>query len=60
MYNRLRKRIQTVIGNKRILLHDNLRPRLPYILYNIEIGTRGNKNNYFNSQTTGNNKIIEL
>ena len=33
MYNCLRIRIQTIIGNKQILPHDNIRPRLPFILY---------------------------
>ena len=40
-YNRLKKRIQNNIGTNHIRADDNLRPRLPYILYNIEIGSKG-------------------
>ena len=56
-YNRLKK-IQITIGNNQISPQDNLRPRLPFILYNIEIGTKGNKNTYFNFQTKGYNTLV--
>ena len=48
LYNRLKKRIGTIIGNNRISQFDNIHPRLPFILYNIEAGQKGNKNPYFN------------
>ena len=60
MYNRLKKRIQLILGNNQISQNDNIRPRLPCILYIIEAGGKGNKNTYFNSQNTGLNILIEL
>ena len=60
LYNRLKKRIQLVMGNSQILPQDNIRTRLPFILYIIEIGIKGNENTYFNSQATGSNILIEL
>ena len=49
-----------IIGNNQILPQDNLRPRLPFILYISKIGVKGNTNIYFNSLTNGNNVLIEL
>ena len=40
LFNRLKKRIQANIGTNQILADDSVRPRLPYILYNIEIVPR--------------------
>ena len=59
-YNRLKKRIQLNIGGNQILAGDNLRPRLPCILYNIDTGSKGNKNTYFNLVENGNRILIEL
>ena len=39
---------------------ENVRPRLPFILYNIEVGQKGNKNTYFNTQPAGQNTLIDL
>ena len=60
MYNRLKIRIQLILGNNQISQNDNIRPRLPFILYIIEAGGKGNKNTYFNSQNTGLNILTEL
>ena len=60
LYNRLKRKIQMTIGNNHISIHDNVRPRLPFILYIIETGSKGNKNTYFNSANTGNNVLIVL
>ena len=51
-----------IIGNNciSILVYDNIRPQLPFILYIIEAGPKGNKNTYFNSVNTGNNVLIDL
>ena len=59
MYNRLKGRIQLILGNNQILQNNNIRPR-PFILYVIEAGGKGNKNTYFNSQNTGLNILTEL
>ena len=48
------------IGNNHISIHDNVRPRLSFILYIIETGSKGNKNTYFNSTNTGNTVLIDL
>ena len=58
-YNRLRKRIKLIFGNNQISQNDNIRPRLPFTLYIIEAGGKGNKNTYFNSQNTGLNILTE-
>ena len=47
------------MGNNQILSNNNIRPRLPFILYIIEAGGKGNKNTYFNSTTTGNDVLNE-
>ena len=60
LYIRLKKRISNIIGNNKISSIDNARPRLPFILYNIEVGQKGNKNIYFNIQTAGQNILIDL
>ena len=60
MYNRLRIRIQTLIGNNIIQPHDNMRPRLPFILYMIEVGNKGNKNIYFKTQKNVNSTLVDL
>ena len=59
-YNRLKRRIQNNIGTNQIRVEDNIRPRLPYILYNVEIGSQGNKNTYFNLFDNNNRVICEL
>ena len=59
MYNRLKKRVQLILGNNQISQNDYIRPRLPFILYIIEAGGKGNKNTYFNSQNTGLNILSE-
>ena len=59
-HNRLIKRIQLIMSNNHISIQDNIRPRLPFILYIIEAGLKGNKNTYFNSRNTGNNILTEL
>ena len=56
----IEKKIQITIGNNQISPQDNLRPRLPFILYNIQIGTKGYKNIYSYLQTKGNNTLVEL
>ena len=48
LYNRLKLRIQRFVGNNRISPEDNIRPRLPFILYIAEVSSKGNKNTYFN------------
>ena len=60
LYNKLKRKIQMAIGNNHISMHDNVRPRLPFILHIIETGSKGNKNTYFNSKNTGNNVLIDL
>ena len=60
MYNRLKIRIQLILGNNQISQDDNIRPRLPFILYIIEAGGKVNKNTYFNSQNKGLNILTEL
>ena len=52
--------MQSIMGNNQLSPNDNIRPRFPFILYIIEAGFKCNKNTYFNSQTTGNNVLIEL
>ena len=58
LYNRLKKRIQNSIGNLHIMSGENLRPRLPFLLYSIEV--KGNKNTYFNLLENGNGILNEL
>ena len=60
LYNRLRYRIYKILGNNQISIQGNIRPRLPYILYVIESGVKGNKNTYFSLKNTGNNINLEL
>ena len=60
LYNRLKLRIQQTIGNKQILPEDNIRPRLPFILYISEVSDKGSKNVYFNVSNIGNNVLNEL
>ena len=60
LYNRIRKKIQLLIGNSQILESNNIRPRLPYILYIIEACTQGNKNTYFNSLPAIRNTMVNL
>ena len=60
LYNRLRYKLEKLLGNNHIRSQDNNRPRLPYILYIIEPGVKGNKNIYFNLKNTGNNIHLEL
>ena len=55
LHNRLKNRIQTILGKSQISIQDNIKPRSPIILYIIEAGVMGNKNTYFNLVTTGNN-----
>ena len=57
---RLRHKLEKLLGNNQIRSQDNNRPRLPYILYIIEPGVKGNKNIYFNLKNTGNNIHLEL
>ena len=59
-YNRLKIRVNNLVGNNQISPQDNIRPRLPFILHIIESNSKGNKNTYFNSQNTGNNVLNEL
>ena len=47
------------IVNNHISIHDNVRPRLPFILNIIETGSKSN-NTYFNSANTGYNVLIDL
>ena len=47
MYNRLNKRIQLILGNNQISQNDNIRPRLPFILYIIEADGKGTKEYLF-------------
>ena len=60
LYNRLKLRIQRFVGNNRISPEDNIRPRLPFILYIAEVSSKGNKNTYFNASNTGNNVLNDL
>ena len=39
---------------------DNVRPRVPFILHIIEVGSKGNKNTYFGSSSLNDNVIVEL
>ena len=59
-YNRLKVRIQQIVGNNQISTEDNIRPRLPFILYIAEISSKGNKNTYFNVPNTGNEVLNDL
>ena len=59
-YDRLKKKIKLLLGNSQILEHNNLRPRLPYILYIVESCTKGNKNIYFNSLPAVSNIMVDL
>ena len=36
------------------------RPQLPFILYIIDAGSKGNENTYFNSVNRGNKVLIDL
>ena len=49
-----------IIGNNCMSIYDDIRPQLPFILYIIEAGSKGNKNIYFNSVNTCNNVLIDL
>ena len=60
LYNRLKIRIQQVVGNNRISTVDNIRPRLPFILYIAETSSKGNKNTYYNVPNTGNTVLNDL
>ena len=60
LYNRIRKKIQLLIGNSQIFENNIIRPRLPYILYIIEACTKGNKNTYFNSLPAISNIMVNL
>ena len=35
LYNKLKRKIQMAIGNNHISIHDNVRPRLPFIYYTL-------------------------
>ena len=52
LYNRLKRKIIGVIGNNLISQQDNIHPRMPFILYIIEPGQKGNKNAYFSKQAS--------
>ena len=60
LYNRLKIRIHQVLGNNLISSADNVRPRLPYILYIAETNSKGNKNTYYNVTNTGNMVLNDL
>ena len=60
LYNRLKIRIHQVMGNNLISTADNVRPRLPYILYIAETNSKGNKNTYYNVTNTGNMVLNDL
>ena len=60
LYNRWKLRIQRILGDNRISPEDNIRPRLPFILYIAEVSSKGNKNTYFNASNTGNNVLNDL
>ena len=53
LYNKFKRKISIIIGNKCILIFDNIQPRLPFILYIKDARSKGNKNTYFNSVNTG-------
>ena len=40
--SKLKKKIQMIIGNNCISIYDNIRPQLPFILYVIDAGSKGN------------------
>ena len=48
------------MGINQISQSDNIRPRLPFILYTIYAGHKGNKNIYANLQPTEINTIVEI
>ena len=60
LYNRLKVRILQIVGNNRTSTEDNIRPRLPFILYIAEISSKENKNTYFNVPNTGNEVLNDL
>ena len=60
LYNRLKIKIHQVLGNNLISSADNVRPRLPYILYIAETNSKGNKNTYYNVTNTGNMVLNDL
>ena len=60
LFNRIRKKIQLIIGNSQIVESNNLTRRLPYILYIIDASTKGNKNTYFNSFPVIRNTMVNL
>ena len=59
-YIKLRRRIQTVIGNNLIQPYNNPHPHLPYILHIMDIGNKGNKNTYFSTINTGNMVLTHI
>ena len=60
LYNRLKRKIVDVIGNNLISQKDNIHPRMPFILYIIEPGQKGNKNAYFSKQASDLYVLTEL
>ena len=60
LYNRIKWKLQNVLGNNNMTELDNVCPRVPFILHIIEVGSKGNKNTYFGSSSLNNNVIVEL